>query len=204
MITHNIFQTPLFAEQFNGLTDQCALIDYVNSNELQRGVSANLPTDKIVIDKDLQTVNHNMQHNRILKPLCSKILEAMNKIVAIYQYDAYEVEITSMWGNIQKPGTHFRRHAHDNHMFSGVFYLNYNEHFPSITFWRPVESSFSPQLKLHNEFNQELYSYKPNKDELIIFPSWLQHSVDKNNTDENRINIAFNVMLRGTYHNINL
>ena len=32
---------------------------------------------------------------------------------------------------------------------------------------------------------------------MILFPSWLQHYVPINETDKNRISIAFNIMLKG-------
>ena len=37
-----------------------------------------------------------------------------------------------------------------------------------------------------------------------MFPAWLQHSVELNETDKDRINISFNVMLRGDYYNVEL
>ena len=35
----------------------------------------------------------------------------------------------------------------------------------------------------------------PNKQELLIFPSWLKHSVMPNLSDEERITISFNLKL---------
>ena len=109
-----------------------------------------------------------------------------------------------MWGNIQRPNTHFRRHSHYNNMFSGVFYLNENENFPNIMFWRPEEQSVDPKKVEFNPFNQGSYFQETKKDTLIMFPAWLQHSVDLNETDKDRINISFNVMLRGDYYNVEL
>jgi ectoine hydroxylase-related dioxygenase (phytanoyl-CoA dioxygenase family) len=41
--------------------------------------------------------------------------------------------------------------------------------------------------------NQNVGEYLPENGKLIVFPSWLEHSVLANKTNEIRISIAFNV-----------
>ena len=211
MIVQPIFQTPIFIERFPGLTDELGLEEYIKQCCYETPHTFD-NTEFIQSRRDLQTVDHDLhqywdhdlQKQEVMRPLCRKIYDMMHSIVDVYQYHTYNIKITSMWGNIQKPGTHFRRHSHYNNMFSGVFYLNENENFPNIMFWRPEEQSVDPKKVEFNPFNQGSYFQETKKDTLIIFPAWLQHSVELNETDEDRVNISFNVMLRGDYYNVEL
>ena len=211
MIVQPIFQTPIFIENFKGLTDELGLEEYIKQCCYETPDTFN-NVEFIQSRRDLQTVDHNLhqywnhdlQKQEVMRPLCRKIYDMMHSIIEVYQYCTYHIKITSMWGNIQKPGTHFKRHSHYNNMFSGVFYLNENNGFPPIMFWRPEEQSIDPKKAEFNPFNQGSYFQETKKDTLIIFPAWLQHSVELNETDKDRINISFNVMLRGDYYNVEL
>ena len=211
MIVQPIFQTPIFIERFPGLTDELGLEEYIKQCCYETPHTFD-NTEFIQSRRDLQTVDHDLhqywdhdlQKQEVMRPLCRKIYDMMHSIVDVYQYHTYNIKITSMWGNIQKPGTHFRRHSHYNNMFSGVFYLNEDKGFPPIMFWRPEEQSIDPKKMEFNPFNQGSYFQPTKKDTLIMFPSWLQHSVELNETDKDRINISFNVMLRGDYYNVEL
>ena len=211
MIVQPIFQTPIFIENFNGLTNQLGLEEYIKQCCYETPHTFD-NTEFIQSRRDLQTVDHDLhrywdhdlQKQEVMRPLCRKIYDMMHSIVDVYQYHTYNIKITSMWGNIQKPGTHFRRHSHYNNMFSGVFYLNEDKGFPPIMFWRPEEQSVDPKKVEFNPFNQGSYYQETKKDTLIIFPAWLQHSVELNETDKDRVNISFNVMLRGDYYNVEL
>ena len=139
-----------------------------------------------------------------MQPFCQKIYRVLIDIVDVYQYIGHELEITGMWGNIQKPNTYFKHHTHYNNIFSGVFYLNENEDFPDITFWRSEETSFDPKRVEFNPFNRGSWFERTEKDKLIVFPAWLQHSVDLNKTNEDRISIAFNAILKGDYYNVTI
>ena len=116
------------------------------------------------------------------------------------QYDShYEVDITGMWGNIQKPGEQLRTHAHHNNILAGVFYLNENDDFPLLRFERPHFGSFDPLVGKFNAYNQGSYLIKPERNKVVLFPAMLSHGVDVNQSTEDRLSISFNVMLRGRY-----
>ena len=39
-------------------------------------------------------------------------------------------------------------------------------------------------------------SWKPKKNDILFFPSWLTHEVEKNNSQKERIVISFNLELK--------
>ena len=62
---------------------------------------------------------------------------------------------------------------------------------------RPQAGVLNPEVKGFTKANATAWELKSTTNRMIMFPSWLQHLVPINNSDNNRISIAFNVMLRG-------
>ena len=192
---HPIFQTPIFVCELNGITDACDLEPYI------RKCCSDTP-GKFEHGMVVQS-RYDLNRDEKLAPLCREIFEIARSIAqSVYRYSPnYVVEITSMWGNIQKPGCFFPAHIHHNNVFSGVFYLNDDDGFPPVTFWRPTETMLDPKKQEYNVFNQGSFRRPVKKDTLIMFPAWLNHSVDINTTARDRVGISFNLMLRGEYYN---
>ncbi len=146
---------------------------------------------------------YDLNRDPQLAPLCEAVFN-MSRAIArdVYSYKPdYTVEITSMWGNAQHPGASFASHMHYNNMFSGVFYLNEHPDFPPITFWRNQETTLDPMKEGFNAFNQGSFFVNTKRDVLLMFPSWLRHSVPVNTTSATRLGVSFNVMLRGGFYN---
>jgi uncharacterized protein (TIGR02466 family) len=192
---HPIFQTPVFVSQFDGLTDAGGLVSYIRER-------CALTPGQFGAGEVVQS-RYDLHEDPELAELRKRVLETVGTLATeVYRYaPGYVAEITSMWGNLQRPGAAFRTHCHFNNIFSGVFYLNEDERFPPITFWRPTETTLDPRKSEYNVFNQGSFRIGVKKDTMILFPAWLQHSVDVNPTDQDRLGISFNVMLRGDYYN---
>jgi uncharacterized protein (TIGR02466 family) len=89
-------------------------------------------------------------------------------------------------------------------MFSGVFYIQVPEnsfinfHFENNLFrWFNFQFDYSNV----NEFNSKNLSVSIKKNDFIIFPSWLDHSVDINSSATERIILGFNTFVKGTFGN---
>tara|TARA_B100002019_G_scaffold103812_1_gene89330 strand:+ start:1402 stop:1959 length:558 start_codon:yes stop_codon:yes gene_type:complete len=100
------------------------------------------------------------------------------------------------WVNINKPGSWNKRHIHDPHdgtFLSGVFYVVVPENSGSINFYDPrphIQTSLD--MKYFSGIDGCI-SYNPKPNSMLIFPSWLEHDVSQNNSQEDRITIAFNL-----------
>ena len=55
-----------------------------------------------------------------------------------------------------------------------------------------------PDVNKYNDINCDDYYISVNTGQCILFPSNLQHSVDYNKQNAERISLAFNVFLKGT------
>ena len=49
-----------------------------------------------------------------------------------------------------------------------------------------------PMIEKYNALNTNSVSMNPEKNLLLVFPSWLDHSVDPNQSDDIRISLSFN------------
>lgn len=108
------------------------------------------------------------------------------------------IEITS-WLQFNQPNSYFARHDHYGALTSGVVYLQTPPNCGNLMFHNPLEArrvttTFFDRVKHEdNDYNFNHVSYTPVTGEMIMFESWLQHSVGTNLSNENRIAISFNI-----------
>ena len=55
---------------------------------------------------------------------------------------------------------------------------------------------YSPGIGKLNEFSTNIVRIKPEEGKLLLFPSYLHHSVEENVSDEDRIVISFNLDIK--------
>lgn len=105
-------------------------------------------------------------------------------------------EITGCWANVSQRGYPHRQHIHPNNFLSGAYYVRTAPGADSITFHdpRPQAGLIVPPSRDQNRANPDRISLDVSEGMLVLFPAWLQHSVDPNLSEETRISVAFNVM----------
>lgn len=118
----------------------------------------------------------------------------------LYDYDEYE--LSQSWVSRKHPGQHHTMHTHPNSLISGVFY--YGEpapNTPAIKFHKMTGGMNVNQLqaktkpdKRSSKFAWENFSIQFEPGLLVIFPSYLFHSVPINESDKVRSSVAFNVV----------
>ena len=107
----------------------------------------------------------------------------------------------NMWANINYSGGYNRPHVHPNCLFSGVYYVKtqpqcgelvVNDPRPGIQTMMPTRKSGQPPKHLWREAHIE-----PIQGRLIMFPAWLWHCVEPNQSNDMRISISFNFVQEG-------
>ena len=53
----------------------------------------------------------------------------------------------------------------------------------------------SKTLNTYNKYRSNYYNITPKENLLVLFPGWLDHLVESNNSNENRISISFNTVI---------
>ena len=108
-----------------------------------------------------------------------------------------EVKILNMWAIINKKGSLNQKHNHSNSDLSAAYYVSADKNCGDIIFYdpRPAAIYKHPNAKKPNILNATINSISPEPGMLILFPSYLEHSVNPNLSENNRIVISFNLSL---------
>lgn len=107
-----------------------------------------------------------------------------------------ELKVDNIWININKFSNTNAPHIHPKSILSGVFYVDAPLASGGIIFERPnsIENFLLHSHVSENTFlTWETVGYAPETKKLLIFPSWLKHSVSANMSEKERISIAFNI-----------
>ena len=108
-----------------------------------------------------------------------------------------EVKITGMWAIINKKNASNSMHIHSNNYISAAYYVKAPINCGDIVFYDPrfAATYRYPKISKTNKLNSNIVSFQPKEGMLVLFPSYLQHSVNANKTDEERMVISFNINL---------
>lgn len=107
-----------------------------------------------------------------------------------------DFQFTTSWVTKTLPNGFSKKHMHQNSFISGVYYPIGDENF-SITFHKKKGFWGIPTIE-DNILNADWYNIKINKNNvLILFPSHLDHSIEKNLSEKTRYSIAFNTLPLG-------
>ena len=107
------------------------------------------------------------------------------------------VKINSLWAIINEEGAFNQRHHHGNSDLSAAYYVSAYENCGDIVFYdpRPAPVYKHPISKSPNILNASINSIKPEEGLLVLFPSYLEHSVKPNFSKQKRVVISFNINL---------
>lgn len=111
-----------------------------------------------------------------------------------------EFAISSSWATRVEQNGFCQSHDHKNSYYSGVLYLDSVSSGGEILFQNPVPTgSFLLNPVEWNTFNFETYHLTPEKNLLLLFPSYLKHRINKYLGTEARYSIAFNIVPIGKF-----
>ena len=134
-----------------------------------------------------------------IKQFCEQHLKIYVEQV-INPKEELDFYITQSWLNITKPGEYHHDHHHTNSIISGVFYISVEKD-DKIYFSDPnskIKEFIRFELEEFNAWNSTSWFFSAKKNELILFPSWINHKVESNEKAfTNRISISFNTFVKG-------
>ena len=158
------------------------------------------------LERTKNSYNYNSKNNYVLdeeplstlkKELFLRVEDYFQKIITpktnVLPY------ITQSWVNWTKKGEEHHKHAHSNSLFSGVFYIDADEEYDSIKFFkRHTYESLSIEPYEYHLFNSESWTFKVKTGDIILFPSSLGHLVESKIGDNLRTSLSFNTFIKGT------
>lgn len=131
----------------------------------------------------------------IMNDICTNIRQTLLE-------SGNEIYIQSLWYNINGPGASNDRHTHPGCDLAGIFFVKVPEgdcgeleienpnHFAQYH----MLSSLDEKLKKDLRASHSMW-LPPEEGATVIFPSNILHRVMTNNTDEDRISIAWNMRI---------
>ena len=171
-----------------------------------------IPREEKEIEKIIQegmqknTGNSSSINSYIFNENLKELKQFCEQQVRIYVKDiinpkkGVDFYITQSWLNVTKPGEFHHEHCHSNSIISGVFYIS-TEQDDKISFSDPntkVKDLIEIGFREYNTWNSTNWFVPAITNELVLFPSWLNHKVEPNeNATTDRISISFNTFVKG-------
>lgn len=206
-MTNTFKVTPLFGVplyQTNIGTLDKSMREYIENIEFER----------MAADNGDYSINKYILDTLELAPLKAKIMKAVDNFI----YTVLDVKrnmdfrMENSWVNRHYPGDYSGQHYHGNSLISGVYYIDTDGdtgafichkdkgHYNLWTETVRVDFNYQDHADgaMLNFFNADAWGLFPAKNDLILFPSMMTHSVEENKSEKVRYSLAFNVFPRGT------
>ena len=142
----------------------------------------------------------NMHELPQFKSLVDELFKMQHQVFKAEWLDKEPV-LGNMWANINYKGGYNRPHIHPNSLFSGVYYVKSqpnsgklvcNDPRPGIQTVMPARKPGQPPKHLWRECHID-----PKPGRIIMFPAWLWHCVEPNESNDIRISVSFNFIQDG-------
>lgn len=138
----------------------------------------------------------NLHEHEAMRELVSCIDYCAAGVLRFLRIGTAEYEITGCWDTVLAPGAFHKLHSHPNNFLSGVYYVRTGEGADTINFHDPRKqgSVIRPPVTELTAQSTDQVVVRVREGTLLLFPSYLEHSVDANRSDDERISISFNLM----------
>ena len=142
--------------------------------------------------------NSNIIKEYNMPYLTSYINTCMNEYTQHVMGHFMKFDICQSWITKTSEGQVAASHNHGQFDIAGVYYYKTNMKDGAIKFSNPCSGAQDSRawMQIHD------VRIQPKVGTLILFPAWLDHSVDLNNTKDDRMSMAFNINIdRPIYNN---
>ncbi len=190
-----LFPTPIWTIQFENYKivneEMYQFIKNQQSND-QKGI--NKSNVKGWHSNDFELNDDEPQ--KFIKFISNSIEQVMTDMK--WEKNKQSVKINNMWAIINTGGSANLRHQHGNSTISGAYYVRAPKDSGDIVFYdpRPAPIYSHPNVESPNLLNAQVNSITPKEGALVLFPSYLDHSVNENLSNEERIVISFNIKIQ--------
>ena len=191
---HLFFSTPVWINEIN------------NSENINTELKNYIYKEKEKNPEGAKKSNVNGWHsdefdlkNENLKNFISEISKNIESAIKDMNWDLETqiAKITSMWSIINNKDAFNEKHHHGNSALSAAYYVKAEQNAGNIVFYDPRQANVfhHPTSKQVNGVNAQVQSVTPKAGTLVLFPSYLEHKVNPNLSNDERIVISFNVAL---------
>lgn len=139
---------------------------------------------------------HGLHRRQELRELCDCVNRAAAGVLKFLRIGEEAIEITGCWASLHAPGAAHRVHSHPNNFLSAVYYVRTSPGADTINFHDPRNQTgiIRPPVTELTAANTDQVVVRVASGTLLVFPSYLQHSVDANASGKTRLSVSFNLM----------
>lgn len=189
----SIFSTPIWMSVYPDFEDQketflTCVRDFKNKNpqgELKSNIAG------------YQSPS-SLQGEEELRPLFQYVCEMAIQAVQDLNFVPNNIFLTHAWVNFNDTRECMNSEHVHGEVLSGVFYLKVPQGSGKFVLSNPGLNRLWSGISLvkeKNQFTGEMMRIEPEEGSIILFPSYIPHSVETNSHDDERISISFNLMV---------
>ena len=147
-----------------------------------------------------------------LKSLYYSLLDHCYEACDNWGFMNYSLRLSNLWININRKGDSNLLHTHAGSIISGVYYAKVPQCCcGELKFLQPMHEQCLKEYwgcnenfdRWNHEHNMIEHYITPKENSLVLFPAWLQHSVDASASDDDRISISFNMFIFSDFYRDN-
>ena len=134
----------------------------------------------------------NIWNENIIKPILEKTSDLISQS---YCFPRLQFKMLNLWINKNYKHNFNKIHNHAMSDFSGVYYIEVSEKNGELVFYRGDKTNqvMNIQKNFKGKDFDENFCLQPLENQLVIFPSHLQHMVFPHSEEKARISVSFNI-----------
>ena len=185
---NNIFPTPIYTTKLDReLTSlELKFVDKIKKESYYNGQNITSNSNYVLNEKPFLNLKKELYLR--VKDYFEKVISSTDLVIPF---------ITQSWLNYTEKDQYHPKHSHSTSFVSGVFYINCHKELDKITFFNDDYKTIKPEVKTWNLYNSESWWFPVKTNDIIMFPSSLNHMVETKQGDNTRISLAFNVFVKG-------
>lgn len=138
-----------------------------------------------------------LQHKEF-EPLGRIIIQEANNFANRLELDTsrHPLKFTECWVNIYGEGHAQEMHQHANSVISGIYYVKAPPGSGQLLIHSPYhDTMLDPPILKPNGINNSIVSFEPREGLMVLFRSYVKHSVKPTKGKAERVSIAFNLLM---------
>ena len=155
--------------------------------EFLSGEDYGLESDALLTD-----IGKNLLSTGSVETLKGVFLKHLDQYLTDVNSAVTDVEVIASWLTKTRKGQSIEPHSHVDKDISGVYYINTNGDDGDLILYSP-----NPAVDTTKFINSgNMLSIKPKAGQIVFFPSWILHSTTRNRTDNERISLAVDMVVK--------
>jgi len=188
MIVHQLFPEPVYSSKLDRALTKKELKTIAKYKEETYKNEGNITSnDNYVLE--------NKTLKNLKEDLRKKVIDYFDKVICTS--NSIIPHITQSWINYTETNQFHHRHSHPNSYVSGVFYIDAKKEVDQIKFYKPGQKTFDLSVVQFTNFNSASWGCSVQTGDVVLFPSYLHHGVEKKKGPDTRISLSFNVFFKG-------